>query len=141
VAAALWDIRVPIKKLDAVRGLITGWAALSTNDAGEPVVDHQGDHIPIAELERAAHNAFLRAGGEGKVGDMHQRQGVADLVESFVVTAEKREALGFGPGREGWVVTVRVRDPGLLREIVDGRKLELSIRGKGRRVAMEGSDG
>jgi hypothetical protein len=140
VATTFWDIRVPIQKLDPVRGLVTGWAALSTNDAGEPVVDHQGDHIPIAELERAAHRAFLRAGGEGMVGDMHERRGVADLVESFVVTAEKREALGFGPGREGWVVTVRIRDPGLLREVLNGSKLELSIRGKGRRIPMGESD-
>jgi hypothetical protein len=130
-------IAIPIVKRDLPQGLVTGWAALSTDAQGRPVVDHQGDHIPIAELERAVIKAFSATGGKGVVGDMHRTSGHADVVESIVVSKAKREALGFGSGPEGWVVTLKVHDPELLAQITSGEKMELSIRGTAVRVPME----
>lgn len=131
-----WHLRIPIAKADLEHGLVTGWAALSTDQNGKPVIDHQGDFIPIEELEKAAQSAFLATGGKAAAGDMHERKGVADIVESITLTKQKRDALGFGDGPEGWVVTLKVNDPKLRKEIANGEKLELSIRGTARRIPM-----
>jgi len=136
-----WSLTIPVIKADPIRGLVTGWAAISTDDTWTPVVDHDGEVLPIYELEKAAHAAFTEASGSGKAGDMHARQGVADVVESFVLDKAKRVALGFGdpqPGHpaEGWIVTLKLRDPRLIEDVAAGRKLELSIKGRGRRIGF-----
>jgi hypothetical protein len=126
------DVRIPVVATSVPRGEVTGWAALSTDDDGNPVFDGYGHYIPIYELEKAVHEAFVTTSGKGVVGDMHERQGVGDLVETFVVDDAKRAALGFGEGRQGWAVTAAIRDATSLRDVLDGRKLELSLRGWGR---------
>lgn len=132
-----WAVTIPVKKLDAIEGLVTGWASVVTDDNGIPIIDSQGDVIPAHELEKAAQAAFRDLGGAGRAGDMHERTGVADIVESFVLTREKRAALGLGDGPEGWIVTLKVTDPNLLKEITDGEKLELSIHGEAVREEIE----
>lgn len=136
-----FQVRVPVAKSaqdgDAVT--VTGWAAVITHADGTPVIDYDGDLIPVAELEGAAHRALKRSSGAGRVGDMHDNLGAADLVESMVLTAEKRAALGFGTGPEGWAVTLRVNDPELAKQIRTGEKSELSIRGSAKRVPVDGA--
>lgn len=129
------EIRAEVKKVNTDQRLVTGWASVVTDAQGNALVDHQGDVIPIAELEKAVHAMFLDGGVE-KGGDMHQRMGTADIVESFVVTKEKREALGFGPGPEGWVITMKVNDDKQWEDIKSGKKLEFSIAGEAERVAI-----
>jgi Putative phage serine protease XkdF len=129
-----WALTIPVIKSDVERQLVTGWASVSTDASGAPVVDSQGDMIPIEELERAAHEVFA-SGGKNKGGDNHVRTGVADIVESMVIDTAKREALGFGPGATGWVVTLKVHDVGLWEQIKRGEKLELSIHGTAERMA------
>lgn len=136
-----WSLRIPLHKVDAVQGIATGWAAISTDDTWEPVIDHDGEYIPIAELEKAAHHAFLTYGPHGRIGDMHRRTGVADLIESLVLDREKRKALGFGEPpsghpAEGWIVSLKLRDPKALAEVAAGDKPELSIRGTAERVPL-----
>lgn len=109
-----------------------GWAAMSRDDLGRPVVDTDGEHIPVEELERAAQRAFLRRGGRGSVGVMHTEFARADLVESFVLSAEKRAAFELGAGPEGWMVGLESRDPEVIKLVRSGTLLELSIRGKAR---------
>lgn len=128
-----WSLAIPVIKADVERQLVTGWASVSTDANGQPVIDSQGDIMPIDELEKAAHEVFL-AGGKNKAGDNHVRNAVADIVESMVVTAEKREALGFGAGATGWVVTLKVHDTALWEQIKRGEKLELSIHGTAERM-------
>jgi hypothetical protein len=128
-----WSLNLPIKKADAEKRLATGWASVVTAADGTPIVDHDGDIIPIEELEKAAHEAFL-LGGQGKAGDMHKRQGVASVVESIVLDKAKREALGFGEGPEGWVVTLHVHDQKLWDMVKSGERMELSLRGIAERV-------
>ena len=127
-----WALRVPIHKAEARQGLVTGWASIVSTPEGTPIIDADGDVIPAEELEQAVQTAMLKRGGRGAVGDMHhpEFQGSGDLVESFVFTRAKYKALGIPAGPEGWAVTFKV-DPAseLMREIVAGRKAELSIKG------------
>lgn len=127
------DIRATVSKstlADDGSVRIYGWAAMSRDDLGRPVVDSDGEHIPINELEKAAQRAFLRRGGRGSVGVMHQDFARADLVESFVLSAEKREAFGLGQGPEGWMVGIESRDSEVADLVRKGKLLELSIRGR-----------
>lgn len=113
---------------DSVR--VWGWAAMSVDDIGNPVVDVDGDHVPIDVLERAVHEAFIRRGGQGAVGLLHESQNRADLVESFVLTAEKRDAFGLGQGPQGWIVGLISHDPEVIALVRSGYLMELSFRGK-----------
>ena len=128
-----WSLTVPVAKLDDEQQIVTGWALILTDAQGRSVVDSQGDMIAVAELEKAAHELVL-SGGAGKTDDMHERFGVGDVVESLVVTAEKRKALGLGDGPDGWAVTMKIRDAKTWADVKAGRKLELSIYGSARRT-------
>ncbi len=59
---------------------------------------------------------------------MKGQRGVLDVVESFVVTLEKREALGLGEGPEGWIATFRVNDDKVWQNIKAGELPELSLK-------------
>lgn len=122
-------ITVPVAKLNVEQGIVTGWASIVTDADGVPIIDSEGDVIPIDELEKAVHLAFSERDGRGKVGDMHEKMGVGDIVESIVLTKEKRLALGLGDGPEGWVVTLKIHDKKTLDKLKRGERLELSIRG------------
>jgi hypothetical protein len=133
-----WALKIPIIKSELKEGLVTGWASIVTRADGQPIVDADGHVIPIQELRKAVHKAML-SGGEKSVGDMHEVQGVADIVDSFVIDRRMREgemakSVGLTDGPEGWLVTLRIHDPKLRDAIAAGQKLELSIRGRGERV-------
>lgn len=130
-----FGVSIPVVKVDAEQRLVTGWASLATDGGGKPVIDSQGDIIPIDELEKAAHEAF-KAGGAGRAGDMHETPNTADIVESFVATPEKMKALGYdSDGKSGWIVTLKVNDDEQWALVKSGQRLELSIRGTAERVA------
>ena len=130
-----FSITASVAKLDDEKQLVTGWAVISNDASGRPVIDAQGDLIPLAELEKAAHELVL-TGGADKTDDMHERFKVGDVVEAMVVTKAKREALGMGPGPEGLVVTMKVRDAKTWADVKAGKKLELSIFGTGQRSPL-----
>lgn len=133
--AADFNLRIPIAKMDDDQRLIVGWAAVVTKADGTPVVDLQGDLTPISEIEKAAHKA-LRFGGRGKSGVQHEATGIGDIVESFVVSKSRREALGFGPGPEGWVVAMKIHDDDVWKRIKSGELSELSFKGTARRTPI-----
>lgn len=127
------SIKIELKKADAQSRTITGWAAVVTGEDGVPIIDSDDHVIPIAVLEKSVHQAFANTPGRGRVGVNHEERGKADLVESFVLTAEKRAALGLGEsGKEGWIVTLRVRDPEVIRRVESGELRELSLKGIGK---------
>lgn len=129
---AAFALSVPVVKWGN-DGTVTGWAATSTvNDV--PVIDHQGDWIPVDELESASH-ALMVDGGRDAAGEMHARR-VGDIVESFVVTKAKARALGFNADREGWIVTMKIHDPQTRARIDAGELIELSIHGKSRKILL-----
>jgi len=124
-------VNLQIKKIDTEQRLCTGWVAITADEHGMPIIDSDDHLIPTVELEKAVHEAFAETSGKGMGGDMHQRRGVLDVVESFVVTAAKRKALGLGEGPEGWIATFRVNDDDLWARVKSGERPELSMRGEG----------
>ena len=130
------DLRFPIAKRDDSTHTITGWAALSRDASGAPVIDYQGDHIPVAELEKATQQ-LMADGGGGKAGVMHERR-IGDITEMMVVTADKRAALGFGEGPEGLVVSLKIHDEAAWQRVKSGELKELSISGSGERIPVDG---
>ena len=118
---------------------VYGWASITEMD-GKPVVDLQGDYVTIEEIEKAAHSYISKS---RKGGDMHLRNGeepkhVADLIESVVITPEKKEALGLpAESPTGWWVGFQVHDEATWNLVKKGDRPMFSIHGSGRRHEVE----
>lgn len=127
-----------ISKVDTDKRQVFGWASISKKD-GAVVQDLQGDTIDTDELERAAYNYILNS---RKGGHEHQKNAdntpvhVADIIESFVVTPEKKQALGLPEDMpEGWWVGMKVHDDEVWELAKSGELAGFSVHGSGRRVA------
>ena len=126
-----------ISKVDGDKRQVFGWCSLSEVD-GEPVVDLQGDYVPIDAIESSAYKYVLTS---RKGGDMHERDGevplhTSDLIESFVVTPDKLEKMGL-PGDSlplGWWVGFKVNDDKQWDMVKKNERTGFSIHGKGSRV-------
>lgn len=116
-----------IEKTDDDQRLVFGWASVAVGDDGAPVVDHDGDIIPVQELEKAAYDFVLHS---GQASDAHERAGIGQLVESMVITDEKRDRMGFGKGRSGWWVGFKVHDDKVWKLVKSGDYSEFSIEGE-----------
>lgn len=112
---------------------VFGWASIVELN-GEPVVDLQGDYIAIEEVEKAGYEYVIKS---RKGGDMHLRDGeqpvhASDMIESFIVTPEKKKALGLPDEMPiGWWVGYQVNDPEVWAKVKDGRRTGFSIHGRG----------
>jgi len=123
-----------IAKQDEKR-IVTAWASVVTKDDGTPIVDAQGDVISIEDLEQAFIRSFADGGlNRGKV--MHNGGPKADIVQAITLSSAEREALGFGKGREGAIVKIRVNDSETWEAVKAGSLPELSIGGSGNREAL-----
>lgn len=125
---------VSIKKFDDEQRLAFGWASIAVDADGKEIVDKQDEIIPINVLEKAAYDFALHS---GPASDMHEKVNTGRLVESFMVTAEKREALDMGPGQLGWWIGFKVHDDATWKAIKRGERPEFSIEGEGERVAID----
>lgn len=124
-----------ISKLDDDQHLVFGWFSVAANSDGTTIVDSDNDTIPIAELERAAYDFVLnsRNGGE-----MHERTGVATLIESIVFTPEKIAALGLPEGSlpYGWFGGFKIADEDVWQKIKSGKYTMFSWGGRATREAL-----
>lgn len=137
--AEAFSIRLPIAKYDAEKGIVTGWAALSSAD-DKPLIDFHDDLLLVSELEKACHGLVLD-GGAGKAGEMHAGR-VGDIVEAMVMSKEKAAALGLGDIKtEGWIVSLKLHDAGAIGRVKSGDRGELSIHGLGKRIPVGDRDG
>lgn len=126
-----------ISKVDGDKRQVFGWCSLSEVN-GEPVVDLQGDYVPIDAIESSAYKYVLTS---RKGGDMHERDGevplhTSDLIESFVVTPDKLEKMGL-PGDSlplGWWVGFKVNDDKQWDMVKKNERTGFSIHGKGSRA-------
>lgn len=130
-----------ISKVDTDKRLVFGFCSLSKVN-GEPIVDLQGDFIPIEETETSAYRYVIES---RKGGDMHRRVQkigadeplhTADLVESMVFTPEKLEKLGLPADSvpHGWWIGMKVNDDEQWANVKNGKRLGFSLHGRGRRV-------
>jgi hypothetical protein len=103
---------------------------------GEPIVDLQGDQISVEEMEKAGYEYVMKS---RKGGDMHLRNNwepiqKSEMIESFIVTPEKREAMGLPDSvPSGWWVGFKVQDPSVWDMVKSGERTGFSIHGHGRR--------
>lgn len=130
-----WSVSVPISKLADEKRLAFGWASVVIDDDGQAVIDHQQDRISIPELEKAAYEYVQKS---RQSTEMHTKKGVAELVESVVMTPEKREAMGIATeGISGWWVGFRVNDQAVWSKVKAGEYSEFSIGGTAKRKEVQ----
>ena len=124
-----------IMKSDDEKMLAFGWANVSMRVDGELIEDWQGDIIEPEELENAAYE-YVRLYGDG--GEMHERGGVAVLIESVVFTEGKMQAMGIPAGTLpiGWWIGFKVTDEDVWQKIKDGTYSMLSIEGEAERIEV-----
>jgi hypothetical protein len=110
--------------------VIYAWASVSKDAAGAPVVDLDGDHIPISVLEKASHR-FMKESRQS--GDMHEGEPDGIVVASIVTTPELQKALGIQDGGlpQGWLIGVEV-PAAVVEDVKKGDRLQMSIEGKAR---------
>lgn len=128
--------RFKIMKSDDQKMLAFGWANVSMRVDGELIEDWQGDIIEPEELESAAYE-YVRLYGDG--GEMHERGGVAVLIESIVFTEEKMQVMGIPDGTlpVGWWIGFKVTDKDVWEKVKNGTYPMFSIEGEAERVEVE----
>lgn len=128
--------RFEIKKSDDEKMLAFGWASVSVRMDGKLIEDWQEDIVEPRELEHAAYE-YVRLYREG--GEMHQRGGVAVLVESVVFTEEKMRAMGIPAGvlPVGWWIGFKVLDEDVWKKVKDGTYQMFSVEGTAERVETQ----
>lgn len=124
-----------VKKTNNEKMQAFGWASVAIAENGETLEDWQGDIIEPDELESAAYK-FVDLYREG--GEMHERGGVAYLIESVVFTEEKMAAMGIPEGTlpVGWWIGFQVTDADVWEKVKDGTYSMFSIEGEAERVEV-----
>jgi hypothetical protein len=95
-------------------------------EKGVPVIDLQGDEIPVEVLVKAVHT-FMAECRVGKVG--HAGGQTGEIVESLVFTKALQDALGIDLQKEGWFVGYRIDDPAVWTKVEAGDLSMFSIGG------------
>ena len=125
-----------IAKHDEEKHIAFGWAYQCEDAAGAQLIDHSGEFVDTATLEKAAYK-FVELYREGS--DNHERGGVGVIVESMMFTPEKTAALGIPAGTlpTGWWVGFKVSDADVWSKIKDGTYSMFSIEGTAYKVPIE----
>jgi hypothetical protein len=136
VAREEFEVTGDIEKRDDEKQLVFGWASIAKHKDGTVEVDKQGDVLEdIDQMEKVAYDFVLhsRDGGE-----MHVRKGVSTLVESFVSTPEKWEAMEIPEGvlPTGWWVGFHVHDTEVWKGVKEGKYKMFSVHGSGVRKEL-----
>lgn len=137
--SAEFEIRTEIAKTDDDKRLVFGWASIVTKD-GKPVVDLQGDYIDAETIEKAAYDYVTksRQGGYEHHRDGDNPKHVSDMVESIVITDEKKRALGLPDDfPEGWWTGYKVHDDDVWQQVKDGKITGFSVHGSGTKKDYE----
>jgi hypothetical protein len=126
-----WEIPFQLRKADPDKRQVFGWASVVTKN-GQPIIDKQGDIIPVEELEKAFYDYVLFSRDQGH---MHSQMGVGRLIECMVFTRQKQDVLKIqitdeaGNHIEGAWVGYQVDDPSVWAAYKRGDLPEFSIGG------------
>jgi hypothetical protein len=139
--------RIDIVRTDVARREVFGWAYQTRTPSGEIIVDRKNAYAETEVLEDAAYDYVLSCRSMG--AEHMKRDGAIPgtapeylkfgrLIESFMVTRAKCEAMGIPAGTmpEGWWVGFYVDDNDVWAMVERGDVLDLSIAG----VAMSTYD-
>ena len=128
-------------KVDDEKRQVFGWASIVSVN-GKPVVDRQGDVIELEEIEKSAYDYVIKSRTGGR---QHRRDidgsafKASDMIESLVVTPEKRKYLGLtDDSPTGWWVGFKVHDDDTWEAVKRGEVTGFSIHGAGKRTPIEG---
>jgi len=122
-----------VAKLDSVKHRVFGYAYVAKTKDGETVIDHSGEFIDPDDLEDAIYKYVLES-REGN--DMHDGPVTGKLIESFVITPDKLEAIGLEKNAlpiGAWVGFQL--DPEVYKDVVEGRRA-FSIEGSAEKVEV-----
>lgn len=111
-----------------------GYAYVSKNADGKVVVDHSGEVIDPAELERAVYASIGKTIGR----DNHEGGKVATIIESAFLNHDKLAKMGVNPkgAPDGaWWVGFQVHDPEMWKAIKEGKAC-LSIGGSAKKESI-----
>jgi hypothetical protein len=136
-SSASFEVSGTIEKVDEEKRQVFGWASIAYDAEGNLVGDRQGDFLDdVGEVEKSAYT-FVLESRDG--GEMHVRKGVSQLVESFVSTPEKWDAMKIPHGvlPIGWWVGYQVTDETVWKAVKDGKYRMFSVHGRGTRKAMD----
>lgn len=128
---------MPIRKVDDEKREIIGWAALVSDDNGDPLLDFQDDLITVESLRKASQD-LVTEGGKDRAGEMHKRR-VGDIVGAMVLGPDEVKALGFKGvegGPTGLAVVMKIHDDMTWARVKSGELSELSISGEGTRTPL-----
>ena len=128
--------RFNVQKSYEEQHLVFGWANVSTRADGEKITDWQEDIIDIDELEKAVYH-YVEFYGDG--GELHERGGVATMIESMAFTKEKLKVLGLPEDAlaDGWWIGFHVTDESVWEKVKDGTYSMFSIEGEAIREEVE----
>lgn len=127
--AAAFQATMRILAKSEEQRLVFGWLYVARKADGSQVVDHSGEVVDVADLEKASYEFVLK---HRVAGAMHEEIGVGRLVECIVFTAEKREAMGIPDGVLGDAMWVgfKIDDDDAWEGVRSGRYKMLSLGGK-----------
>lgn len=128
------DVRV--YKVEDER-LVFGWANVSVAADGTQVVDSHSDMIDPDVLEKAAYEYVLQF---RDAGQMHAGGSVGRLVESFMVTPQKLEAMGLASDALPVALWVgfKIDDADVWAKVKSGEYPAFSIQGQAMREPVDG---
>lgn len=127
-----------IAKVAPAERLVFGYAQVSVSKNGKLIDDLQGDIVSPRDLERAAYR-FMQ--DYGTAGEMHVGPDKGRVIESFVITPEKLEAMGAGAIKDQipprWWIGVRVLDDAVWKKVESGTYRMFSVFGTAIRVPVD----
>lgn len=123
-----------IDKIHNERQIAFGYCLFSTDADGQVVVDLQGDTVTPEELENIAYNYVKN---HRDVGQMHITSGEGCVVESFVTTPDKLQAMGIKDKLPiAWWIGLYIEDPSVWAKVKSGEYKAFSIEGEAERVEV-----
>lgn len=120
-------LQIPISKVDNYQHKVAG-VVLSPNE-----VDLQGDICTPEEIEKASDGYMIRS---QTVGNRHEGVAGAVVVQNYIAPVDFM--LGNQPvKKDAWVMVVKINDPVIWNDVLEGKITGFSIGGKGVRTPME----
>jgi Putative phage serine protease XkdF len=129
-----------IRKISPERQNVFGWASVGYLPEGgsyHEYTDWQGDVLKkVEDIEDAAYDFTLHARDQGT--DHVGSGGKGSLIESFVSTPEKWDAMGIPSGvlPIAWWTGFHIQDPVAWDGVKKGKYKMFSVQGTGRRIPL-----